>query len=1370
MILLLTLSILILSIGMVSASDADLSNSNLSIDDSSAIGISESSEISTGIAYPDLEIADNTNVYGDNETDIGDDDDNDTNESGTGYITPEINETEDDDNITDPGKLYGKTYINIVNNAFEIDEIGSLPITYDIRDYGWVTPVKNQGSSGSCWTFASTAALESFLLKSEGVEYDFSENNMKNIMGSYSVNGTDFGPNDGGNEVMILAYFTRWDGAINETDDPYEPSSTRSPYNLTRVKYVQDVLLVPKRTSPTDNDQIKWALMNYGALYTGIYWDTSYEKGDSYYYYGTYPYGNHAIAIVGWDDTYSASNFKYQPAGDGAFIIKNSWGESEGDGGYYYISYYDMVFAGRGSNEYFSAMAFTNAVETTYYKQNYYYDVYGNTFDAVGYKNETAWFANDFTATSDNPLKAVGFYSYGTSTYTANIYVNNYLKYSQSGSVKGAGYHTVELDQMVNIYRGEQFRVAIKLTTPNCDYPIAIENYHSSFTGNASAKAGQSFVSSNGRSWEDLTTVSGYSKANVCLKAYTAYASNIEMIANTNVSYYSNGDQVELMVSLTNKGDLSSANLYSQLDENVKIVSYVSTGGTFDVNSKIWTIDEMDTDSKYVLRLFLQVNTKQANITNSLILNSSLYNMNRNTSNITLFKRVSAQLDASALKTAYNSGDLFNVLIVDEDMEALDDVEVCFKVYNSNNVLIGTFYNFTNEEGRVFLDSNFNAGNYTVKVSLVNPYYEGDLVGSIAISKASTKVTAINNNAVLNRSTTITANVDSEGKIVNEGSVSFYVNGMKIGTGDVVDGVAYVDYIHSKVGDFEINAIYSENGNYLQSDNLASLKVEKITANFEGSDIISTYKDLDSYNLTVMDDEYNRVSGVNIRFNIYQNGDLLANNYISTDSEGIARLSVDLSAGDYIIESEIINNEYQGSNNNSLTLNKATAKLVASQIGNQYKNTQLTVKLSQAITDKVYTNQKVLISFSNGRIYSLTTDSNGEADLDIDFDAGEYTYQLSSSNSNIIAKSAGKITIEKSKAAIDAEIISNTYKNSVIEASLKDKSNNALGNRQISLTINGKTYTETSDNNGIATFELDLDAGKYAVSVKSSDIDYESDEKALNIEIVPAKAIISGESIQKYYNDEGKISISIKDSENNPLSNMAIVYTVNAVDYTASTDDEGNAALDVDELPGNYTVQIKLDDKNYEGESTVNAEVLAIPSQIVAKNLVKYFKNNTQLSITLKDNNGNVLAGEKISFTISGKTYTKTTDAKGMASLTINNKVGSYSTKISFSAAGYKSVSKTVTVKVVSPKITAATSVKKGKTFAVVFKDANGKIIKNKKVIVKIGSKTYTRTTNSKGQALIKISLKKGKYTVKSSFASSALYGTTVKTTKLTVK
>ena len=144
---------------------------------------------------------------------------------------------------------------------------------------------------------------------------------------------------------MAMAYLTRWSGPVNESDDPYNASSTTSPTNLNVQKHVQNAYVIPDRSNSTDNNNIKSALMSYGAIFTSMYMsDTYYNATDAAYYDNIATSGNHAVTIVGWDDSYSRYKFSRIPPGDGAFIVKNSWGSSWGDSGYFYVSYYDKNF------------------------------------------------------------------------------------------------------------------------------------------------------------------------------------------------------------------------------------------------------------------------------------------------------------------------------------------------------------------------------------------------------------------------------------------------------------------------------------------------------------------------------------------------------------------------------------------------------------------------------------------------------------------------------------------------------------------------------------------------------------------------------------------------------------------------------------------------------------------------------------------------------------------------------------------------------------------------------------------------------------------------------------------------------------------
>jgi len=389
--------------------------------------------------------------------------------------------------------------------------VTSTPAAFDLRLTGKLTPVREQGQCGACWAFSTYGSLESTNLP--GSVWDFSENNMKD------THGFDLSPCQGGNYLMAAAYLSRWSGPISESSDPYQETGTRTVQNVQPLQHVQEITFLPSRQGPLDNAQVKQAIQKNGAVYSSIHWEKPLYSSSSYsYYYSGSSIQNHAINIVGWDDTYSRYNFEVTPPGDGAFIVRNSWGSDWGEQGYFYVSYYDSII-GKELVQFFSE-------STTDFDRIYSYDPLGWVTSA-GSGDNTLYAANVFTAVSNEELRAVSFYTpVKGSSYQIVISKNptngpegTSTTIASSGTIAYAGYHTVTLDTPVSLEKGGKFSVILKLTTPGYGYPIAIEYPLNGYSTKATAHSGESFLSSDGDTWTDLTQL--VPNGNACIKAFT---------------------------------------------------------------------------------------------------------------------------------------------------------------------------------------------------------------------------------------------------------------------------------------------------------------------------------------------------------------------------------------------------------------------------------------------------------------------------------------------------------------------------------------------------------------------------------------------------------------------------------------------------------------------------------------------------------------------------------------------------------------------------------------------------------------------------------------------------------------------------------
>ena len=220
----------------------------------------------------------------------------------------------------------------------------SLPSRYSSVDLGYVSSVKEQ-LYNDCWVYGAMGTLESTLLKNNIYTGDMSVNHA-NIWGTTreSRKGWIRNANEAGRAKIMLGYFTSWQGPVLDSKLPtlnlndYTPDdlpTDMADIGITSLKYLYR----------EDPDSIKQAIMESGGISTYYSNSVNCFNYDNYSFYMSPDYSDsymgHAIELVGWDDNYPASNFRETPSKDGAWLVKNSWGEDWGNNGFFWISYED---------------------------------------------------------------------------------------------------------------------------------------------------------------------------------------------------------------------------------------------------------------------------------------------------------------------------------------------------------------------------------------------------------------------------------------------------------------------------------------------------------------------------------------------------------------------------------------------------------------------------------------------------------------------------------------------------------------------------------------------------------------------------------------------------------------------------------------------------------------------------------------------------------------------------------------------------------------------------------------------------------------------------------------------------------------------
>ena len=566
----------------------------------------------------------------------------------------------------------------------------------------------------------------------------------------------------------------------------------------------------------------------------------------------------------------------------------------------------------------------------------------------------------------------------------------------------------------------------------------------------------------------------------------------------------------------------------------------------------------------------------------------------------------------------------------------------------------------------------------------------------------------------------------------------------------VIGAVSATDYIN--VSNTEDSNLIGDNDDSLSANDKLEISNE---VSVSQTNIVNSH---DDYLGNYPDDEALNISAdLDYKDNIQKQS---ASNDI--DAAGENTLSSTSSSADSVVadsSSDDVVSADSSTQSNIIAAGSISTKLSVSDTHYGKSATYFDVKLTDN-NGKILINQKVTLNV-NKKSYSAFTNNNGIASVKTDsLKIGSYTVSLNyGGNSNYSSSSLSKkVNVLSSVVGSDLTKFygySSKYKVTFWEDSLP------LANTKVNFKVNGKTYTRTTNQKGVASLDISLPVGKYTISMTNP---YSKEQVSHKIVVKKAKTKFSAAGKTYIHtNNKGSFSVVLKTVNNQIIKNKKITFTYNNKKVTSKTNANGKATITIPVLAkGTYKISFKYDgNNNFYSKSGDAKLVVANPTtKLASKILVMKYNDGSKFKVNLKDSNGNNLANKDIKFTIKGKSVVSKTNRNGDAKLSLKNiNPGNHVVKYSYLTPGLKDYShgsnRVIIFKLVG-KISAkdlTMNHKDGSKFKVTVKSESGKVIRGVFVKFTIGSKSYVYQTDSNGVAKLDINKGVGKYSIKSILA-----------------
>lgn len=289
-------------------------------------------------------------------------------------------------------------------------------------------------------------------------------------------------------------------------------------------------------------------------------------------------------------------------------------------------------------------------------------------------------------------------------------------------------------------------------------------------------------------------------------------------------------------------------------------------------------------------------------------------------------------------------------------------------------------------------------------------------------------------------------------------------------------------------------------------------------------------------------------------------------------------------------------------------------------------------------------------------------DNENETLQQIQPDSSEDLTTLSVSNNDVknVEKLSATQTVEKKKVTLSAPDVKMHYKDgNKFMVTLKYKKK-VISNAKIQININGQSFTKTTDKTGKASINLNYKSGTYTVlSICNGNSEFEGTTAKSTVTI---KSTIKCSDYSKYYKNTGKYSSTFYDKKGKLLKNTAIKFKLNGKVTSVKTNNKGVATLAINLKPGKYSIVV-TNPKTTESLT----KTVTIKSLIVTNDLTFNETQKAKFNVKILNSNGKASPNKKVTLKVNGKTYTKTTNKNGIATLDLSLSNGKYTITTQYS-------------------------------------------------------------------------------------------------------